>query len=266
MLRYVSFLLLALGSGLFMLNALGLLFDRDPARWATRPNDTTISAEVALTLVSRNTRESELQYVERMTELVHDRVTNPLEADIESHGLLRVGPLENWVLWLAGTFPQFEHYQTLDWRFGLKRGLGLCSQHAMVLVSILRDAEIPSGIQQLDGHVVAWVEVEGQQLIADADYGVVLPYSMGEIESNPTVVAALYAQSARELADNTLPDRLTQIYDRQGNSSLARWFEDLSLASHFAFGRGVFLLKWVIPIAIALAGALGLTVGRYRTG
>ena len=261
--RLFSALSLVFGSGLLILNMLGVFFERDPAQWAWRPNDTIITSKAALDSVPRDRHESEIQYVERMTQVVHDRMTNPLEEDIDKHALLHVGLLENWILWLAGALRPFEFYETLDWEFGLRRGLGLCSQQSKVLVSLLREQGIQSGTQGLTGHVVAWVEAEGQEFIADPDFGVVIPYSMSKIEENPTIVAPYYAERAEQIGDSTLVDRLIKIYGRQGNVRGLRWFEGLSIASHFAFGRAVFLFKWAIPLCLVFGGWLSLRLARH---
>ncbi len=191
--------------------------------------------------------QSEVAYVREVTDQLHALFVNPPESLITSERLLHVSPTDNWILWVAGyAYPAlFRRYESLDWRFAANRTHGLCSQQAKALVSLLKREGISAGVWRLDGHVVAWVRADGREIVADPDYGVVIDSPPRAVEADPRLAYPYYQPSVAAL------------FGPEGNVRGARWFEDLSAASHFAYGTGVFWAKWLIPlllIAVCLSG------------
>ncbi len=102
---------------------------------------------------------------------------------------------KNYILWFK-QFTDSRHYKFYEfcnYKRALKRKVGLCSQHAISVCGILEAKNIPSKIIALSGHVVAMVEVKTDKYwILDADYDVIIPYSIDEIEQNPSIIIPYY--------------------------------------------------------------------------
>ena len=102
---------------------------------------------------------------------------------------------ENYLLWLAQYLrPEiYKKYEFCNYKKAIERKVGLCSQHAIILCGILNEKSIPCKIVGLSGHVVAMAKVnERENWILDADYGVIIPFSIKKIEKNPAIIVPFY--------------------------------------------------------------------------
>jgi hypothetical protein len=164
---------------------------------------------------------------------------------------LQVPIYENYVLFvLSYIVPQnFRKYEFLDYRRALERGVGLCSQHAIILAGILNEKGITSKIIGLSGHVVLTAQVDEESnewWVLDPDYGVVIPYDLDTIEKEPEIIKSFYA---REGYDDATINLLIGIYNKDGNilvgvgeySLMYRYFETAS-----------YILIWVLPLILIL--------------
>lgn len=109
-----------------------------------------------------------------------------------------INPLSNWLLWSKGWVPGYEHFankELLDPRLAWMRGYGFCSQVARLIYSVLLDQGIPSRIMQHPNHVV----VEASGMVLDADYGVVIPHTLSELQTRPDLVAKYYSDYPSEI-------------------------------------------------------------------
>lgn len=114
--------------------------------------------------------------------------------------------------------PGFTEHQTLeraDWRIALRKGVGFCSQQAMVLAAFLRERGIDTDVQGLNGHVVAVAHAQGGDMVLDPDYGVVLRFSLAQAESDPERVRAAYLAAGYGAAQT---DMVVEIYGVEGNA------------------------------------------------
>lgn len=179
---------------------------------------------------------------------------------------LHVPATENFVLWTVGVASPFlesltgkpfkavyQGYEFHDWQKGLERGVGLCSQHAIILDSILAEKGFKAEIVRLDGHVLnqVWVEDAQQYWLVDSDYGLTMPYSLAEVQESPEIVRAHYFNV---LQSPDILNLLVELYGAEGNELISSsraylgpgyvLFEDLS-----------YLAKWILPLLSCLAGA-----------
>ncbi|MBI1923541.1 hypothetical protein HYR99_04745 [Candidatus Poribacteria bacterium] len=163
---------------------------------------------------------------------------------------LRVPIYENYLLFLASyLYPSvYERYEFRNYRQALERGVGLCSQHAFILVGFLRENGIRCEPVGLSGHVVVTAQVDKSNdtwWILDPDYGVVIKQSLDEIEKNPEIIRPYYAEKGYDKNSAVTPsvDDLVRIYGKDGNYIGAgrRWGYIESLS---------YILIWVIPLGL----------------
>ena len=171
---------------------------------------------------------------------------------------LRVPVYENYILFLVNylypkSFPKaymIRKYEFCDYDRAIERGVGLCSQHATVLSQLLNKRNIRCQVLRLDGHVVAYAEVDSVKnkwWVLDADYGVIIPYSIKKIEKETSLIRFYYEQAGYSPARTS---KLMNIYESKGNK--------LCYDSNEYFGKRIFFekmcyfLKWVIPIFFVL--------------
>lgn len=84
--------------------------------------------------------------------------------------------------------------ETWDTAEALQRGVGLCSQQAIALHGLLKMFGIQSRVLGLNGHVVCIVLVQDRWIVADPDYGVVVPIAIEELEKNPMLAVPYYGR------------------------------------------------------------------------
>lgn len=140
-----------------------------------------------------------------------------------------------------------------DWRIALRKGVGFCSQQAMVLAAFLRERGIDTDVQGLNGHVVAVAHAQGGDMVLDPDYGVVLRFSLAQAESDPERVRAAYL-AAGYGAEQT--DKVVKIYGAEGNALYRTVHLERTEPS------GAVLLFVGIGIGIMLVGIYGLRRGK----
>lgn len=173
------------------------------------------------------------------------------EAGVARYGM-RVPLAENYLLHLAGRLhPRvFRRYEYTDRRRAVARGVGLCSQRAIVLAELLRERDVDARVVDLGGHVVVEAraaETGGAWWILDADYGVTLPRDVASLAADPSAVAAAYAP-----VDARAVPYLQRAYGPEGNVTAAgpgaRGFHP----RQWSLERAAYALKWLLP-ALLLA-------------
>ena len=149
--------------------------DLATAKTAFGPEDLTLSSQEVQSLATRREGEPILELVKRANTAVNKGMAHYWAPAVYN---FHVPVTENWALWLFGLLDaRFQQWEFMDYHKALDRGVGLCSQHAIVLNGLLREQGVRSQIVSLgDLHVVNRVEVAaGEWVIADPDLGVILP-------------------------------------------------------------------------------------------
>ncbi len=176
----------------------------------------------------------------------------------EERGLYKYGhqvPLhENYLLFLAGYINPdvYGAYEFCDYRKAIERGVGLCSQHAMVVVQLLRSQDIPAYIVGLaEAHVVATAQVEPESntwWVIDPDYGVVIPYSIHAISEKPALVQPYYQQAGYSVATM---DTLVAWYSTEDIR-----FNRVCHPQKQRVEQLSYVAAWIIPLLCISIGAL----------
>jgi hypothetical protein len=187
-------------------------------------------------------------YVTTVNQAVNKGVAHYLWLDegIEKYNL-RVPFHENYILFAASyLIPQYyRKYEFRDYRRAIERGVGLCSQHAIIVAEILREKGMASAIVSMPGHVVAAARVDdarNEWWVLDADYGVVVPHGIDAIRAQPHVIAPYYRDRGY---DERTVATLVSIYgkDSQVYPDGAR---NYGLKIYWA-ETVAYVLIWVIP-------------------
>jgi hypothetical protein len=108
---------------------------------------------------------------------------------------LRVPIQENYLLWLASFVrpDRYLKYEFSDYRKAVERGVGMCSQCVVIVAEVMKEKRIHSRIVSFGEHVVVMAEVAPDEWwVLDPDYGVTIPYSLSDIQTNPELVRKSY--------------------------------------------------------------------------
>ncbi len=253
------------GAGLFplVLNLLGLFIpprseDLYHEKTNLFKNDLTLRADDFFSGMERRAGESEKDYARRMTLLVNQGIAHQWEKSNAFKYRMTVPPWENYFLFAKSIISpkRYKRYEYADYKKAAERGVGLCSQHVVVLESVLAREGMEANVVVLGGHVVARVEADGAWIMADPDYGVIVPEDITEIEKDPKLVLPYYRGIEKQYADPSRKGALTaedmvRIYGHEGNFVL-RGAEDYLGTEAVYFERYSYIAKWALPVLLVL--------------
>jgi hypothetical protein len=270
-------LLFIVGLVLLVVNTAGLFLSlrnseiyTDPL--AAFPNDIVLTYEEFQEQVKRRPGEPELDYISRLNGVVNKGMAHYWSAEGAERYNIRVPIWENYLLY-AGSFLwpyAFGSYEYQDPEKSMERGVGWCSHQADLLNRLLLREGIASQTLFLNEskvttlHAVVQVQTGGEWLIADPDYGVIMPFHISEVEADPSIVKPYYSDIPRaEWAardQNYMPtgDLAVTLYSG-ANNQLVMPSEDRA-----NFEKVAYLVKWLLPAVLMLPLALTSGVGFYR--
>jgi hypothetical protein len=189
------------------------------------------------------------EYITNLNEAVNQGIAHYWrDAGINKYNL-RIPFYENYLLFIASYLDPEEYlkYEFYDYRRAIERGIGLCSQQAIIVSEVLLEKSIPSFIIGLSGHVVLRAQVDKSRdewWVLDPDYGVVIPYDIDIIENNTKIIRPFYAQAGYK---QKKINRLENIYEKEGNAVMseqgAKGYQIKRCSNEPIF----YFLKWIIP-------------------
>lgn len=171
---------------------------------------------------------------------------------------LDVSPADNWLIWgLSFLLARFDHYEFVDPRRALRRGLGQCGQQALALVGLLAERGFTAGRLRLHGHMATWVRADGKELILDPTYGTVLPFDIEHAEAHLDQVRRLYYETSGERFSDPASrarslDRILPTY-APDNERAGPGLANSAGGGALAIERGLYLLKWLLPLVLLAA-------------
>lgn len=115
-------------------------------------------------------------------------------------------------------------WETLNAKEGIKRRVGLCSQRSFILNDVMDIFGISARSYSLGGHVVTLAKIDGIWIVCDPSYDVIVPKSITEIESDPSIVEPYYGKPMPVFGrvNNRPPFRLF-MYARMVKGSITEW-------------------------------------------
>jgi hypothetical protein len=223
--KSISILLFLFGVSLLLLNSIGFFIPlKNPAIYnesKTKFNsDSTLTPKETFQQLSELKMLSKEDTAKKSTLILNKSIAHYWEKDPTNSYNTAVPFYHNWILAsLQFTYPSiYKQYEYCNYKDAIKRGIGQCSQHAIALTDFLNQHNVESFVVGLDGHVVSTAQVAPSVWwILDPDFGVVIPYSLNEIESSPQLVDSYYKNTSptREPSKDILD--FPAIYGNSGN-------------------------------------------------
>jgi hypothetical protein len=222
-------------------------------------NDITLTADQLRAALVRGEDEPADSFVHRATMAVNQGIAHYWSPEGALQYRLHLPIWENWLLWAGGYWfaPLFERYEFVDADKAIDRGVGMCSQQALILVEALQRGGVPAHLVALSGeHAVVLADVgDVQWWVADPDYGVVLPYTLKTLHDKPELVGAAYTAAGY--------DQATVAWARHSyglDASLT--FPALTdyAGPRLTIERAAYTAKWIVPL---ICLALGILPWRY---
>jgi hypothetical protein len=259
-----------LGFFLFIINTIGLFISlRNDSIYQekniTFANDIILTEKEFYNRINKAIIDRK-EYITNLNEAVNQGIAKYWRnAGIDKYNL-RIPFFENYLLFIASylTPEEYLKYEFVDYRKAVERGVGLCSQQAIIVSEILLEKNIPSFIVGLSGHVVLRAQVDkshDEWWVLDPDYGVVIPYDIDIIENNTKIIRPFYAQAGY---DQKRINGLENIYEKEGNAIMseqgARGYQIKKFSNEPIF----YFLKWLIPCILMATPILFFSIRRLR--
>ncbi|HHZ65538.1 MAG TPA: hypothetical protein EYN51_08605 [Flavobacteriales bacterium] len=255
--------LLVVGVSLLILNTVGL-FTSLSNKAILSEQETVFKNDVkavsgeypAETKIREN--EERLDYLLRMNTLVNNYIAYYWEDAGKSTYNLQIPITENYILWMAGyVFPEhYAKYEFANYWKAFDRGVGLCSQHAIILTGILNDNNIPAKIISLSGHVVTYADTGVDNWnIFDSNYGVFIPHTLEEAENNPKMVKDIYKNSIadyREVDEPISLEEMAAVYGTEGNQVYEDGIRGYVGFKKYYIEKGSYWAIWLFPLLLLL--------------
>jgi hypothetical protein len=227
------------------------------------PNDQPTDFNHTMVDLIRLNDESDIEYASRITHVVARGLAHVDWLVYPEEKFNQLIPIwENYFLYFMGKFsgiPEYKRYHFANYRRSLERGIGICGDASMIMSQLLNEQNINNKILTFPGHVVVAASLKnGKQYIFDADYGVIIPYSLVEFASNSSEIAKLYSDAGYPRRDFLL---FQTIYKEN--------YEEWGGVEHFItnkyyFEKIAYWLKWPMPILMLLLAVIMFLNDRAR--
>lgn len=254
--RTVAFTLIALALTLLGLNVMGLFTSlrNDDIYTETnvgiRGGADMLTEDEFYALVGDRSGSDE-DYIRRVNHALNAGMAHYWYDGIDQYNL-RVPLEENYILHIAGhVMPhRFLKHEFFDVERAVERGVGLCSQQAIVMVQLLEDAGIAAHLVELSGHVQLTAEVRpGVWWLVDPDHGVIAEHDLETIQANPDLIRPYYESAGYP---PTTVNLLVDIFGPEGNRLHAE-VEDYS-RNRFYAEQVAYAGIWVLPLGLLIFG------------
>jgi len=173
---------------------------------------------------------------------------------------------ENWVLYFVRKFEEYQinngekgkfggayiSYQSSDYKFALKRGIGICSQDAVGFANLIkRRYNIDYNIIGLDGHVLMQAKINNKFYLSDPNMGLAFSFNIDEYYNNyknQLIIKNAYTAIGRQ--------DLAEHFNKQGNRKFKytgpKAIENTYNPDTITFFSNY--IKWLMPIFFLLIG------------
>jgi hypothetical protein len=215
------FIVFIIGLALLVVNISGFFFSlRNPAIYEEPKtffkNDITLSVDETYDKIARKKDESDKDYIFRLNKVIYNGLAFYWDDEGIEKYHLRIPFWENWLLYLASFIRPdiYRKYEYANYMKAIERGVGLCSQHALIMTGILEDEGIPAKIIGMGGHVVLSAKVhDNSWYVIDPDFGVIIPYDISEIEKNPQLTRPYYENVLKTEVQDRIKNIVPEVMD-----------------------------------------------------
>lgn len=249
------------GIFLIVLNIIGMLTPlRNPDIYNEKrvgfQDDITLTEEQVYDILAKPYSTDE-EFIRRVNDTVNKGIAHYWSDEgIEKYNL-RVPIYENYMLFarsfISPTY--YKRYEFSNYKKALERGVGLCSQQAVIVSGILSEHRIKTEIVGLSGHVVLMAQVDSETntwWVLDPDYGVVIEHDIWTIQENPEIIRSYYYEKGY---DSRRVNRLVEIYDSNGNvyvEEIKAWIG----SERYDFEYLSYIGIWILPLLLLLLSYL----------
>ncbi len=191
----------ASGLVLFSINILGLFLTMRNPEIYTEPklvfdNDILLTEEEFYKEFEKISDLSVKEYVYEANRIVNQGIAHYWTEDAIKKYNLRIPIWENYLMYVKSFFyAGYTKYEFCSSKKAIERGVGLCSQQALILADILNKHGIKTNLVGLNGHVVVTSLVDDKKdewWVLDPDFGVVLKKDLHFLESDPVLLKSVY--------------------------------------------------------------------------
>ena len=250
-----------IGIVLLSLNIIGLFVPSKNKAIYTEPktyfkNDTTLTPTQSLELLKNYQNINTINDITKINDIFNRGIAHHwLDEDLTKYDLT-IPIYKNWILYIGSLIKPsvYKRYEFYNYRRILKRGIGSCSQQTIALVNFLSKHNITSDIIALNGHVVTQVHLPNKKkIIADPDFGVIIPMGISEIENNPEIIKKYYTKNSRLHTDPILMKKLITIY-KNGNRiypNIHSYYSGTN-PKKIIIEKYSYILIWLIPLLLLI--------------
>jgi len=173
---------------------------------------------------------------------------------------------ENWILYIIRKYEEFLikngkqskfnsayiFYQSSNYKFALKRGIGICSQDAISFANLLKKKyNIEYNIFGLGGHVVMEAYINNKYYITDPNMGLTFDFSIEEQYKNKlyqSKIAQAYTNIGREDLIESFGIEGNRKFEYTGPIPMVNTYNPDTLTYYSNY------IKWIFPILLLLIG------------
>ena len=173
---------------------------------------------------------------------------------------------ENWILYIVRKYEEFLikngkqskfnsayiFYQSSNYKFALKRGIGICSQDAISFANLLKKRyNIKYNIIGLGGHVVMEANINNKYYISDPNMGLTFDFSIDEHYNNKlyqSKIIQAYTNIGREDLIDSFGIEGNKKFKYSGPKSIVNTYNPDTLTFYSNY------IKWIFPIVVLIIG------------
>lgn len=257
---FIALIFLFLGLLLFGINIYGLY---KPLRNQSifKEKQTFFDSDIVLSeieLKKQLIRNDEVDsvFVKNINEAINKGIAHYWKDEGVNKYNLRIPIYENYILFIASYLnpSKFRKYEYSNYYKAIERGVGLCSQHAIILCEVLENNGINSKVVDISRHVVVTAQVNSKKNIwwvLDPDYGVIIKNDIKTIEKTPNIIRPFYFNKGYDtITVNTLTDSYGKI-DNIHDSA----FEYIGMKKYY-FEKLSYFGIWLLPCLLFITSFL----------
>ena len=203
-----------------------------------------------LSLLQMKMDERPYDYAARMNSLIFFSMHHYFTTEMDFNNIHKTAVpfLYNWALW-ARALRRYARGQDYRIEFAspvsaLARGYGLCSQQALVLENLLTRNGLQAKATGIRGHVITKVTLDGQEMVFDPDYNIIMPFSLQHAAAHPFLVTHYYRNSPM-ISSSIDANRIADIYGQNFSG-------DYPAKLSIGLERKYRAIKWAFPISLLL--------------
>jgi len=173
---------------------------------------------------------------------------------------------ENWVLFFIRKFEEYQinnggkskyggayiFYQSSDYKFALKRGIGICSQDAVGFANLIkRRYNIDYNIVGLGGHVLMQAKINNKFYLSDPNMGLTFNFNIDEYYDNyknQLVIKEAYTGIGRPDLINSFDESGNRKFKYTGPKAIENTYNPDTITFYANY------IKWLMPIFLLLSG------------